>query len=444
MTKLFGTDGIRGVAYKEPMTTRTARLVGHAVACVFAGRKTRSSIVIGRDTRISGRTLERAVAAGISDAGVHVRLAGIVPTPAVAFLARTTGADAGIVISASHNPYKDNGIKVFSGRGYKLPAKMERRIERLICRKITGKQLKHVRAVKVADGTERYIDYCVATSKCCLNGMKIVLDCSNGATSLVAPEVFRQLGASVVVMNNKPSGRNINANCGSEHPEKLAREVLIRRAKAGFAFDGDGDRLIAVDECGHILSGDHIMAICAKHLKKQHRLKNNLLIVTVMSNIGLHVAMKRLGIKCIEAGVGDREVLELMRKKGSVLGGEQSGHMIFLDRHTTGDGLISAIQLVESMISEKRALSQLASFMKLFPQKLINVEVARKPEIADCPEIERAIAEAEQQLKGRGRILVRYSGTQSICRVMVEGPTTKLTGLLAQRIAIVIRKALGA
>jgi phosphoglucosamine mutase len=448
MGKLFGTDGIRGVANTYPMTVEVALKVGMAIAytCRKAGHTPR--IVIGKDTRLSGYMIEDALVSGVCSMGADALVIGVMPTPGVAFLTQSMRADAGIVISASHNPYEDNGIKIFSKTGFKLPDEKEAEIEELILSeslnelKSPSKELG--KAYRIDDARGRYIVFIKNSfpSELSLEGMKIVLDCSNGATYRVAPEVFFELGAEVINLANTPDGRNINSGCGSQHPEKMAEEVIKRGAQAGFAFDGDGDRMIAVDEKGNVLSGDQMIAICARAMKQQDRLKNNLVVTTVMSNLGFKIALKELGISHIEANVGDRYVLEEMLEKGAIIGGEDSGHIIFLEHHTTGDGIIAALQLARVMKEENRQLSGLG-VMQVFPQKLINITVKSKPDIETVPEIISAIKLAEKALGEKGRVLVRYSGTQQMCRVMVEGPTKEETDKYCEMIAAVVRATIG-
>ncbi len=448
MGKLFGTDGIRGVANTYPMTAEVALKVGMAIAytCRKAGHTPR--IVIGKDTRLSGYMIEDALVSGVCSMGADALVIGVMPTPGVAFLTQSMRADAGIVISASHNPYEDNGIKIFSKTGFKLPDEKEAEIEELILSeklnelKSPSKELG--KAYRIDDARGRYIVFIKNSfpSELSLEGMKIVLDCSNGATYKVAPEVFFELGAEVINLANTPDGRNINSGCGSQHPEKMAEEVIRRGAQAGFAFDGDGDRMIAVDEKGNVLSGDQMIAICAKALKQQDKLRNNLVVTTVMSNLGFKIALKELDISHIEANVGDRYVLEEMIDKGAIIGGEDSGHIIFLDHHTTGDGIVAALQLARVMKEENRPLSGLG-VMQVFPQKLINITVKSKPDIETVPEIVSAIKLAEKALGEKGRVLVRYSGTQQMCRVMVEGPTKEETDKYCEMIAAVVRATIG-
>ena len=449
MGRLFGTDGVRGVANVPPMTAEMALAIGRATAYVCKQHPTkRHQILIGKDTRVSGYMLETALTAGICSMGVDVLLVGPMPTPGVAFITRSMRADAGMVISASHNPYQDNGIKIFSRDGYKLPDAEEDEIERLI----TTGQINDIRptaddigkAYRIDDAIGRYIVFCKNTfpEDLSLEGKKIVLDCANGATYRVAPIIFAELGADVTAIHCEPNGTNINDRCGSQHTEDLSARVRETGADLGLAFDGDGDRLIAVDERGEEITGDHIMAICGKMYKERGWLKNNLIVPTVMSNFGFMVALKQMGIQHAAAKVGDRYVLELMLQKGAVLGGEASGHVIFLNHHTTGDGIITALQLLAAVQEQGRPLSELAKVMSMAPQKIINVDVSRKPPLEGIPEIQDAIRAAEKELGDRGRVLVRYSGTQSMCRVMVEGPTEEMTRRLTETVAGVVKKSL--
>ncbi|MFH0953580.1 MAG: phosphoglucosamine mutase [Verrucomicrobiota bacterium] len=450
MGRLFGTDGVRGVANIAPMTAEMALEIGRAAAYVCKRHKDhRHQVVIGKDTRVSGYMLESALTAGICSMGVDVLLVGPMPTPGIAFITHSMRADEGLVISASHNPYQDNGIKIFSRDGFKLPDAEEDEIEDLI----TSGRIRDIRptaddigkAKRIDDALGRYIVFCKNTFpyEVSLDGMKIVLDCANGATYKVAPIIFWELGAKVTAIHCEPDGININDRCGSQHTEDLRAKVLETGADVGLAFDGDGDRLIAVDEKGEEITGDHILVICAKMYREMGKLKNNLVISTVMSNFGFGVALKELGIEHGASKVGDRYVLEMMQKKGAVLGGEASGHMIFLDHHTTGDGIISALQLLGAMKYYRKPLSELAKLMKLSPQKVINVDVKSKPPLENITELQAAIKKAEGELKDRGRVLIRYSGTQSMCRVMVEGPTEEITDRLAATLADLVRKNIG-
>jgi len=449
MGKLFGTDGIRGEANRYPMDAAIAFSVGQAVANLFKKAGHRTRVVIGKDTRISGYMLESSLEAGVSSMGGISYLVRVLPTPGIAFIAQSMRADAGIVISASHNPYQDNGIKIFSGNGFKLSDEQEETIENLI---LSGKLPEMVppakemgRAYRMEDAPGRYIVFLKNTfpRDLSMEGMKIVIDAANGATYRVASAAFTELGANVDVIHNNPDGLNINENCGSQHTQDLEKRVVETGAAIGLAFDGDGDRLIAVDEKGRTITGDQIMVICASVLKDQGRLKNDLLVSTVMSNLGLTFACKKYGFKHHASKVGDRYVLEDMQRLGAVIGGEESGHMIFLDHHTTGDGIITALQLIAAMIRKVKPLSELAGMMEIFPQKLINVPVKSKPDISSVPQVVAAIKQAEAELGDRGRVLVRYSGTQNACRVMVEGPTDDLTQKYCKQIAEAVKAALG-
>ncbi len=450
MARMFGTDGVRGVANIPPMTAEMALAIGRATAYVCKShQERRHTIVIGKDTRVSGYMLETALTAGICSMGVDVQLVGPMPTPGIAFITRSMRADAGMVISASHNPYQDNGIKIFSRDGYKLPDSEEDEIESLI----TSGRIKDVRptadqigkARRIDDAMGRYIVFCKNTfpEDVGLEGMRIVLDCANGATYKVAPIIFRELGADVITLHADPDGLNINKNCGSQHTEDLRAKVLETKAHIGLAFDGDGDRMIAVDEKGHEISGDHVIAICAVRMRERGELKNDLVVPTVMANYGFFVAMRKLGIKTDVAAVGDRYVIEKMRQNGASLGGESSGHLIFHQHHTTGDGIISALQLLAAIQTAKKPLSELSQIMTMTPQKMINVDVKEKPPIESIPALQSAIRAAEAELKDEGRVLIRYSGTQSMCRVMVEGPTVEMTHRLTESLAAKVRECIG-
>ncbi|RJQ78737.1 MAG: phosphoglucosamine mutase [Desulfobacteraceae bacterium] len=449
MGKLFGTDGIRGIANTYPMDVETAAAVGKAIVHFFSESSDGSGkhVLIGQDTRSSGDMLAQAVAAGACAAGADVWMLGVLPTPGVAHLARTAHAMAAIIISASHNPYEDNGIKVFNADGYKLSDDAESAIEALIIEagKIPKAGSRDIGRVKmVSDAKDRYLAFLQKASKLkSLSHLSLILDCANGATSQVAPELFGQLRTHALATFCSPNGFNINDQCGSQYPKKLAQAVVSQKADAGLAFDGDGDRLIAVDETGHILTGDQIMAICAKDMLEKDLLKDNVVVSTVMSNMGLGLALNKLGITLHMTQVGDRNVMEKMRREGAVLGGEDSGHLIFRDVHTTGDGLVAAIKLLEAMCSSGKPLSELSRVMTVFPQELINVDVKMKPEIESIPEIMQAIAAIEKSLDGRGRVLVRYSGTQNKCRIMVEGPTPELTHASCVQLADAVRRVIG-
>jgi phosphoglucosamine mutase len=449
MGRLFGTDGVRGVANEYPMTADMALNIGRATAHLCRRKGHIASIVVGKDTRISGYMLENALISGICSMGVNALLVGVLPTPGVAFVTSSMGADAGIVISASHNPFQDNGLKIFSSDGFKLPDEKELEIENLIfsnnMRRLQPSAHELGKAYGVDDARDRYIVFLknAFPKEHTLEGTKVVLDCAQGATYSVAPETFLELGADVTPLFDQPNGENINAHCGSQHPETLVEQVVKCKADVGFAFDGDGDRVIAVDEKGSVLTGDQIMVLCAKDMKKQGKLANNAVVSTVMSNIGLGIALGELGIEQRITTVGDRYVLAEMRAKGISLGGEDSGHIIFLEHHTTGDGIITALQVLAAMKKEQKPLSELAQVMRVFPQMLINVEVKTKPELSTIPEIGEAVSDVERQLGDKGRVLVRYSGTQPMCRVMVEGPTEEMTDAYCRGIADVVKRTIG-
>lgn len=451
MPRMFGTDGVRGVANTDEMTAENVLEIGRATAFVCKrahcpGRRRR--IVIGKDTRASGYMLENALSAGICSMGVDVYLLGPIPTPGIAFTTLSMRADAGLVISASHNPFEDNGIKIFSHDGYKLPDEVEDEIEDII-RSGRIRDLRPVseeigRAKRIDDAIGRYIVFCKNTfpPDLTLEGLRVVIDCANGATYKIAPVIFDELGAEVVPIHNHPDGLNINDNCGSQHTDDLVRKVLETRADIGLAFDGDGDRVIAVDETGGEITGDHIIAILAKYFKERDLLPGNQVVTTVMSNFGFVKAMRELGIDHAMTDVGDRHVLKQLRESGAALGGEPSGHIICRDHHSTGDGIIAALQLLRVMRNKKKKLSELAGIMRMFPQKLVNVTVSDKPPLEEVASVQAEIKAAEKTLNGEGRVLIRYSGTQSMCRVMVEGPTTAVTESLANRLADAVRDAL--
>ena len=449
MEKLFGTDGIRGEANLYPMDAMMAFSVGQAVTHMLKQPDHRTRVIIGKDTRISGYMLESSLEAGITSMGGDPFLVGVLPTPGIAFITESMRADAGIVISASHNPYQDNGVKIFSGSGFKLSDDQEEAIETLILEGRLPEMVPHARkmgrAFRMEDALGRYIVFLKNTFPrgLSMEGMRIVIDTANGATYKVAPAAFTELGADVEVIHNEPDGLNINRDCGSQHTQELGMAVRETGASIGLAFDGDGDRLIAVDERGQEITGDHIMLICAMVLRELGKLKNNLLVGTVMSNLGLKVACSRYGIDFYPSRVGDRYVLEDMQRLGATLGGEQSGHIIFSYHHTTGDGILTAMQLIAAMLNRRKPLSELADLMDVFPQKLINVEVASKPAIESVPEVVKVIKQVESELGDEGRVLVRYSGTQNLCRVMVEGPSVEATDGSCEKIAEQVEKSIG-
>ena len=442
--KLFGTDGIRGRANQSPMTGEMAFEIGRAAAYVLKKKHGRNMILIGKDTRLSGYMLESALTSGMCSMGMDVVLVGPMPTPGIAFVTRSLRVDAGIVISASHNPYDDNGIKFFSSEGFKLPDSIEREIEEAV---FSG-SLKDIRplgseigkAHRVDDAAGRYIEYVKATfpKGMTLEGVKVVVDCANGASYKITPFVLDELGAEVIAINNKPDGKNINAGCGSTHPQAMQKEVLKHKAHIGIAHDGDGDRTIFCDEKGEIIDGDKIMAICAIDMKKEKRLKNNIVVTTVMSNLGFEIFLKKSGIKMVRTQVGDRYVVEEMLRQGCNLGGEQSGHIVFMDHNTTGDGAISALQVLAVMCKTGKPLSKLASGIPIYPQVLLNVPVPKPKSIEKFPAVMSAIKKAEHQLKG-GRILVRPSGTEPKIRIMVEGSSMHKITALAEELAEVIK-----
>jgi phosphoglucosamine mutase len=446
MRRLFGTDGIRGVANIHPMTTEMAMQVGRGTAYIFKNEKRRHRIVIGKDTRLSGYMLENALVAGICSMGVDVLLVGPLPTPGIAFITTSMRADAGIVISASHNPFQDNGIKIFSGDGFKLPDQLEDRIEELISSdrmaslRPTAQEVG--KAFRIDDAVGRYVVYLKNSfpKEYTLEGMKIVLDCANGAGYRVAPAVFEELGAQVIPLGVEPNGENINSECGSLHPKVVTRTVKEQGADIGISLDGDADRAIFSDERGNVVDGDQIMALCARDLRKGNRLKKNTVVATVMSNLGLEVTLKGLGVKVVRTQVGDRYVVEEMAKHGYNFGGEQSGHLIFLDYNTTGDGVLSALQVLAVMKREGKKLSELASILTPFPQVLLNVPVAHKKDPHEVPEVASLIKKVQKKLGEKGRVLVRSSGTESLIRVMVEGEKAKEINAYAEEIADCVRK----
>lgn len=447
MGKYFGTDGVRGIANSE-LTPELAFKIGRFGGYVLTKDKERPKVLIGRDTRISGHMLEGALVAGLLSIGAEVMRLGVISTPGVAYLTKVLGAQAGVMISASHNPVQDNGIKFFGPDGFKLSDEQEQEIEALLdseedtLPRPTGKDLGQVN--DYFEGGQKYLQYLKQTVDEDFSGIHVALDCAHGATSSLATHLFADLDADVSTMGASPNGLNINDGVGSTHPEALAAFVKEKGADVGLAFDGDGDRLIAVDENGQIVDGDQIMYICAKYLNEQGRLKHQTVVSTVMSNLGFYKALEAQGIKSVQTAVGDRYVVEEMKKNGYNLGGEQSGHIIFLDYNTTGDGLLTALQLVNIMKVTKKPLSELAGEMKKYPQKLVNVKVTDKQEAIANEEVQRVIREVEEEMAGNGRILVRPSGTEPLVRVMAEAPTNELCDQYVERIAAVIRERFGA
>ncbi len=448
--RLFGTDGVRGVANIEPMTAEMALQLGRAIAYVFKGEGRRHKIVVGKDTRLSGYMLESAMVAGICSMGVDALIVGPLPTPGIAFITTSMRADAGVVISASHNPYQDNGIKFFSRNGFKLPDKVELEIERFIfedrdpTHRPTARELG--KAYRVDDARGRYIVFAKNTfpDQLTLDGMKIVVDCANGATYKVAPTIFSELGADIIPVGVKPDGENINDGCGSMCTENVSRVVRETGANIGIALDGDGDRCIMVDERGQVIDGDHLMALLALARLKEGRLRRETLVATIMSNSGLDEALASAGARVVRTGVGDRYVVEEMVKGGYNLGGEQSGHIIFLDHTTTGDGIITALQVLKAMVKDGLPLSTLARCMKSFPQVLRNVRVRKKKDLEDIPGLQRALKSIEDKLKGCGRAFIRYSGTEALARITIEGEDEKEIKDMAEDLAGILEKELGA
>lgn len=446
--ELFGTDGIRGVANTEPMTVEVALELGRAAAYVFRRDHRRHSIVIGKDTRLSGYMFESALAAGICSMGVDVLLLGPLPTPGVAFITRSLRADAGIVISASHNAFQDNGIKFFSREGLKLPANLEKEMEDLV----SEGAIAHIRptaynvgkAYRIDDALGRYVEFVKNSfpKGLTLDGLKIVLDCANGAAYKAAPAVLRELGADVVVTGDQPNGTNINKNCGSLYPEVMQNLVRQHAAHVGIALDGDADRVIFTDDKGNVVDGDQIMAISVQdHFSDPSRHK--LLVATVMSNLGLDKWIRSLGGELIRTQVGDRYVIEEMIKRNALIGGEQSGHIIFRDFTTTGDGLISALQVLRIMVMTGKPLSELCKVFHRFPQVLLNVRVREKRKLDSIDSVQKSIVNAEKTLGKDGRILVRYSGTEPIARIMIEGEKEEQIQQFAEGIAAAIKKEIG-
>jgi phosphoglucosamine mutase len=427
MRKLFGTDGIRGIANVEPMTGEMAMQLGRATAYIFKNREGKHRIVIGKDTRLSGYMLETALASGICSMGVDVLLVGPLPTPGIAFITTSMRADAGVVISASHNPFHDNGIKIFSRDGFKLPDALEAKIEKLIFSNsidsLRPTATEVGKAYRIEDAVGRYIVFLKNTfpNHFTLDGLKIVLDCANGAAYKVAPAVLEELGAEVIPIGVEPDGENINLDCGSLCPQRVCELVVQKHAHLGMALDGDGDRVVFVDHKGKIVNGDHIMAICAINMAEEGRLKNKSVITTVLSNMGLDLSLSKRGIRVVRTAVGDRYVVEEMVRGGHNLGGEQCGHTIFLDYNTTGDGILTALQTLSIMVGKQRQLDELAKSMVPLPQVQFNAKIDREIEVLKMPKIRRKIKAIEGELGKSGRILTRYSGTEPVLRIMLEG-----------------------
>ena len=445
MGRLFGTDGVRGIANDE-LTPLLAMQLGQAGAYVLTKEKEhKPTIMVGCDTRISGDMLANALMAGACSVGANCIYVGVLPTPAIAYLTRKYKVDAGVVISASHNPVEFNGIKFFDGDGYKLPDELEDEIEALIKADMHGVMFptgSGVGKIKYrTDAREEYINHSIKAVPIDLRGMKIVVDCAEGASYYTSVEALKELGAEVMAIHNNPDGSNINANCGSTHMENLQARVVFEKAKIGLAFDGDADRLMAVDENGQIVDGDQIMAIVGTHMKENGKLKKNTIVATVMSNLGFFISLEKNGIKAEQTKVGDRYVMERMREMGASLGGEQSGHIIFLDENTTGDGLLSALHLLQVMVETGKPLSELAHVMEVLPQAQVGAKVAnhKKEHYLEYPEIANAIAELEKKYAGEGRVLIRPSGTEPLVRVMIEGKDKKQIQAEAEKLASLIQ-----
>jgi phosphoglucosamine mutase len=449
MRTIFGTDGVRGVANQDPMTSEMALRIGRAAAHIFRDSTRRHRVVIGKDTRLSGYMIESALTSGLCSMGIDVLLVGPVPTPGIAFLTRSLRADAGVVISASHNPYEDNGIKFFGRDGFKLPDAVEARMEELIFSgaidSIRPTAAEIGKAVRIEDALGRYNEFVKSSipKGMDLSGIRIVVDSANGAAYKIGPRILVELGADVISLYDQPNGMNINQGCGSLHPEVISRSVPANGAHIGIAFDGDADRVMFCDENGRLVDGDAVMAICALHLLRQGKLRHNTLVATVMSNLGLERAIQDAGGRLLRAAVGDRYVMERMLEGGYILGGEQSGHIIFLDHNTTGDGLITALQVLAIMKQSGRTLSELAACMRTYPQVLKNVKVREKRDLAAVPEITRRIAEIERELGENGRLLVRYSGTEPKLRIMLEGADEGVIQRYADDLAGLVVRTLG-
>lgn len=449
MGRLFGTDGVRGVANSE-LTPELAFKLGKAGGHVLSKDKNRPLFIIGKDTRLSGDMLEDALSAGITAVGGNVIKVGVIPTPAIAYLVKVYAADAGVVISASHNPFEYNGIKFFNGEGFKLDDDIEDEIEDIILRDIDVNS--HITGDKLGkcldaddDAEDKYVSFLTKTIDTDIRGIKLVLDCANGAAYRVAEMVYNRLGADITLIGNKPDGTNINYKCGSTHPERLQAEVVKQGAFMGLAFDGDADRLIAVDEKGRLIDGDKLICICAKMMKEKGTLKDNLVTATVMSNLGFHKYLKDLNCKVDVTGVGDRYVLESMLKSGGVIGGEQSGHIIFLNHSTTGDGILSSLQFLQAVITSGKSAGELADEIEIYPQVLKNARVKNenKQKFTRDPDVKKAIEDTEAAMKDQGRVLIRPSGTEPLVRVMLEGQDVKHITELAENLARLITKRFG-
>jgi len=443
--RLFGTDGVRGKAGVAPLDPQTVRRLGAALVRAMPHGTESPQVLVGRDTRESGAWIESELAHGACGEGASVTSVGVVPTPAVAFLTRTGTYDAGVVISASHNPYEDNGIKVFSGRGEKFTEAVEREVEAIIADASWSARAGEAGDVPRVDLVDAYLDHlrAVFPEASGIERFPIALDCANGATTIVAPELFNSLGFETIVIGNRPDGRNINLHCGSTHPEQLAETVVARGCAMGVAFDGDGDRAIFVDHRGRIVDGDAVLLMCGRQLQREGRLRGNAIVATVMSNIGLELALKPLGINLVRTSVGDKYVMEEMLKQNLSLGGEQSGNIIFSDYLFTGDGLCTALNVLRTVTLTGRTLADLASDLTTYPQVLLNVRVREKVALQAVPAVADAIARVEARVAGQGRLLIRYSGTEPLLRVMLEGQQQDEIRSWAQEIVDVVKEHLG-
>jgi len=453
MKKLFGTDGIRGIVGSEEMNEKLGFILGKALVKYCRVNKIKPEIIIGRDTRMSGLSLESAISRGITEAGGQIISTGVIPTSAVAYLVKKEKAGLGLVISASHNTYEHNGFKIFKNDGTKLTDAEENEIEKLIAEEADEVEVEfspdsseiktNLDETLLNDYNKKYAEFLIdILDDGDFKGMKIVLDCANGATHKVAPYIFKNLGARVEVISDSPDGQNINAICGSEHTDNLQKAVLEKKADIGLAFDGDGDRLIAITEKGERLTGDHLLHIYAKMFKEKNKLDNNIVVSTLMSNIGFINGLKKMGIRHLQTDVGDRQVYSVLVKEGAALGGEEAGHLIFLNHHTTGDGILSGLILLSAIKHFNQPLSELAKEVFLVPKILLNVKVKNKPELSTIPEISEIIKETEKYLGEDGRVSVRYSGTEPLCRIMVEGKDEKEIKELTEKIGEVINNVL--
>jgi phosphoglucosamine mutase len=442
--RLFGTDGVRGTAGTYPLDRATVRRLGAALVRALPDRGRAARLLVGRDTRESGEWIESEFAQGATGEGAQVTSAGVVPTPAIAYLTSSDTYNAGVVISASHNPYQDNGIKIFSGTGEKFTERVERQVEQIVADQswhVPGGSAREVASANLAD---MYLDHLAAVwpDASALRGITIAVDCANGATSAVAPSLFRRLGLKTIVIGNQPDGRNINLNCGSTHPDSLVETVKTSGAHIGVAFDGDGDRAIFVDHRGRLVNGDAVLLMCGRQLKKEGRLRGNTIVATVMSNIGLQMALTELGITMVRTAVGDKYVMEKMQALGASLGGEQSGHIIFSDYLFTGDGLCTALNVLRTVALSGRTLAELADDLVSYPQVLLNVRVRERVDLQSVPAVAQTIARVEARVADHGRLLVRYSGTEPLLRVMLEGRDEDEIRALAQEIVDVVKKHL--